>query len=80
MKLTVKKPFAWAHQGIRIEHFEPGQVIDTEDEDLIAVSTKQKWAVKGEQTTLADAEPNTPRHPDESGEHAEGHTDSAAAE
>lgn len=49
MKLTVTKPFAWAHRGIDVEHYEPGQVIDTEDQDLIAVSLKQKWTVKGEQ-------------------------------
>lgn len=48
MKLTVKTPFSWAHQGVRVESYEAGQVIDTEDKDLIDVSLKEKWTTKGE--------------------------------
>ena len=47
MKLTVKKPFRWAHQGVTVESFEPGQTIETEDQDLIDVSTKEGWTSKG---------------------------------
>ena len=46
MKLTVKKPFSWAHKGVTIEAFEKGQVIETDDEDLIDVATKEGWASK----------------------------------
>ncbi len=45
MKLTVKKPFSWAHQGVRVVAYEAGQEIETEEEDLIAVAVKEKWAV-----------------------------------
>lgn len=48
MKLTVTKPFAWAHRGIDVEHYEPGQVIDTEDQDLIDVSLAEEWTIEGE--------------------------------
>ena len=43
MKLKVTKPFDWAHQGVRVESFAKGQVIETDDEDLIRVSTKEGW-------------------------------------
>lgn len=44
MKLIAKQAFSWAHQGVRVEHFEDGQEIETEDADLIAVSTAEGWA------------------------------------
>ena len=47
MKLTVKKPFSWAHKGVTVEAFEVGQSIETEDQDLIDVSTKEGWTSKG---------------------------------
>jgi hypothetical protein len=47
MKLTVKKPFSWAHKGVTVEAFEVGQSIETEDQDLIDVSTKEGWTTKG---------------------------------
>jgi len=62
MKLTVKKPFSWAHQGVTVEAFEAGQTIDTDDQDLIDVSTKEGWASKGKgsakqvEETTSDAE------------------------
>jgi hypothetical protein len=44
MKLKCKQPFAWAHRGVEVEHFEAGQVIETQDPDLIAVATAEGWA------------------------------------
>lgn len=46
MDLKVIKPFDWAHKGTRIESFVKDQVIKTDDEDLIRVSTAEKWATK----------------------------------
>lgn len=43
MKLTAIKNFNWAHAGVRVEEFEKGAVIDTEDRDLIEVSTREGW-------------------------------------
>lgn len=47
MKLTVKKPFSWAHQGVTVVAYEAGQTIETDDQDLIDVSTKEGWTSKG---------------------------------
>ena len=44
MKLTAKTAFSWAHRGVEIEHFEAGQEIETEDQDLIDVATAEGWA------------------------------------
>lgn len=44
MKLNVIKAFDWAHRGVQIEHFEVGQEIETEDEDLIDVAIREGWA------------------------------------
>lgn len=46
MKLKVKTPFKWAHQGVRVEEFAAGQVIETEDADLIEVSQHEGWTVR----------------------------------
>lgn len=59
MKLTVKKPFSWAHRGVTVEHFEAGQTIETEDQDLIDVSTKEGWTSKGRVLKLETAATDT---------------------
>lgn len=43
MKLVALKGFSWAHAGVRIEEFEKDQVIETDDQDLIKVATREKW-------------------------------------
>ena len=43
MQLIVIAPFDWAHQGVRIEHFPLDAEFETEDVDLIDVSTREKW-------------------------------------
>lgn len=44
MKLTAITNFSWTHRGVELEHFEAGQVIETEDQDLIDVSATEGWA------------------------------------
>jgi hypothetical protein len=44
MRLKAIKPFSWAHRGCEVESFEAGQVIETEDRDLIDVATAEGWA------------------------------------
>lgn len=44
MKLKAIIPFSWAHGGVRIEHFAAGAILETDDQDLIAVSTTERWA------------------------------------
>ncbi|MDY0961748.1 hypothetical protein [Massilia sp. CFBP9026] len=46
MKLKAILPFDWAHGGVKVEHFPIGAEIETEDEDLITVSTREGWAVE----------------------------------
>jgi len=46
MKLIAKQDFSWAHRGVQIEEFKKGQDIETEDPDLIKVSTDNGWATK----------------------------------
>ena len=46
MKLIAKKPFSWAHRGVAVEHFEAGAEIETEDADLIDVSTREGWTAE----------------------------------
>lgn len=75
MKLTVKKPFSWAHRGVTVEHFEAGQTIETEDQDLIDVSTKEGWTSKG-RAKAADATDTTQPAADAAGDT----TDTTAAD
>ncbi|NMG64895.1 hypothetical protein GPA19_08045 [Azoarcus indigens] len=44
MNLKAKKAFSWAHRGVEVESFEEGQLIETEDEDLIRVALAEEWA------------------------------------
>lgn len=43
MKLKVIEGFTWAHRGIDVEQFAEGAEIDTDDGDLIDVSTREGW-------------------------------------
>jgi hypothetical protein len=65
MKLTVKKPFSWAHKGVTVVAYEAGQTIETEDQDLIDVSTKEGWTSKGRSAAkpAADVGDTTPADP-----------------
>lgn len=44
MKLIAKKAFSWAHKGVRVEEFDKGQEIETDDEDLIETAAREGWA------------------------------------
>lgn len=64
MKLIVQEPFKWAHQGVRVEEFAVGAEIETEDQDLIDVSTGEGWAaLEGAEQPAGDGgeQPATPR-------------------
>jgi hypothetical protein len=55
MKLIAQKAFSWAHRGVDIEHFEPDAEIETEDQDLIDVSTSEGWTVPADGEAAAPA-------------------------
>jgi len=45
-KLKVIKPFQWAHRHVDVKSYEKGDVIETDDQDLIDVSVSEGWAKK----------------------------------
>lgn len=57
MKLIAQKNFSWAHRGVEVEHFEAGAEIETDDEDLIEVSTAEGWTAPADGQALAPAKP-----------------------
>ncbi len=65
-KLKVKKPFKWAHRHVDVKEYAPGDVIDTDDADLIRVATEEGWASAGRGPAKPDAgdAPDAPAGPD----------------
>ena len=57
MKLIAQEKFSWAHNGVQVEEFEAGTEIETEDEELIKVSTSEGWTISAdvEVPTAAEA-------------------------
>lgn len=51
MKLIAQEDFSWAHRGVEVEHFEKGAEIETDDEDLIEVATREGWAAPADGET-----------------------------
>lgn len=62
MELKAKKPFSWAHQGVRIEAFEADQLITTDDADLIAVSLDEGWTEKAHKPAANKAKKAAPEN------------------
>ena len=46
MHLKVKTAFKWAYRNVDVQEHNVGDVIETEDEDLIRVSTEEGWTTK----------------------------------
>jgi len=46
MKLTVKEAFKWAHRHVEVKEYAEGDVIETDDADLIEVSIREGWTVE----------------------------------
>lgn len=53
MKLKVLKDFEWAHKNVHIKPYVKGQVIETDDEDLIRVAKYEKWAGEAKDADVA---------------------------
>ena len=79
MKLTVKKPFSWAHQGVTVVAYEAGQTIETEDQDLIDVSTKEGWTSKGRSAAKPAADVGDTTEAEGTTDAATGDADAATA-
>lgn len=41
--LRVIKPFSWAHGGVRVVEYAEGDLIETDEADLITVSKSEGW-------------------------------------
>lgn len=54
MHIKAKQAFSWAHRGVHVEEFTKGQIIETDDEDLIKVSVSEGWAEKAKTPNKAD--------------------------
>jgi len=48
MKLTAQTDFSWAHRGVEVEHFKAGAEIESDDDDLIAVSISEGWTISAD--------------------------------
>ncbi len=44
MQLKALQDFTYSCDGVHLEQYEAGQLIDTEDEGLIRISTSEGWA------------------------------------
>lgn len=64
MQLKAKIGFSWAHRGCDVEQYEKGQLIETEDEDLIRVATEEGWATKVKSPKSVQDESSEPQAPE----------------
>ncbi len=62
MELKAKTAFSWAHRGVEVKHYEAGQVIDTDDQDLIDVATAEGWVEKASKPAESKARKSAPEN------------------
>lgn len=55
MKLIAQTDFSWAHRGVEVVQYLAGAEIETDDEDLIEVSTSEGWAAPADGDAPAPA-------------------------
>lgn len=70
MQLKVKQAFKWAHRHVDIKEYKPGDVIDTDDKDLIRVATEEGWVAKAKDAKEPKPEAPKAAAPDPVGEPA----------
>lgn len=66
MQLKAIKDFSWAHRHVEIREYKVDDIIDTEDQDLIEVSTREGWAIDA----AAEGAPETAAKPPKQGKAA----------
>lgn len=54
MKLKAKKNFSWAHRGCDVVDYAAGEIIETDDADLIEVATREDWVEGGKKQPAED--------------------------
>ena len=55
MKLKIVKNFSFAHRGCVVVDYVKGQVVETDDKELVDVSLEEGWATKAKASTSSDA-------------------------
>lgn len=60
MQLIATQDFKWAHRGVEVEEFKAGAVIETEDSDLIEVSTGEGWCERTDKPAENKAKKSAP--------------------
>jgi hypothetical protein len=49
MNLKIKTDFAFAHRGVEVRQYSAGDVVETDDAELIEIATREGWAVDADQ-------------------------------
>lgn len=62
MKLTAKQAFSWAHRGIDVVHYEAGQEVEADDDEMVAVALAEGWATDGAPKEKASKPASTKAH------------------
>ena len=60
MQLKALQAFSYSCDGVRLEQYEAGQIIETEDDGLIRVAIEESWAAPAA-TVDAPKPPKTTR-------------------
>lgn len=63
MKLTVIQAFDWAHLGFQLKHYPVGHEFETDDQELISVSTGEGWTKSDGAAPVAVVTPAAPTPP-----------------
>ena len=54
MQLKVITDFSWAHRHVEIREHKVGEIIETDDHDLIEVSIREGWTVDAAEAVAPD--------------------------
>jgi hypothetical protein len=44
MRLQITETFKFAHRGVEVREYQAGDTVDTDDQELIDISTREGWA------------------------------------
>ena len=63
MSIQFKKHYKFAHQGLRVECFEPSQVVENPSEDLVKTATADGVLSGTDEKETDEQEPETKSEP-----------------
>lgn len=49
MNLKIKTDFAFAHRGVEVKQYTAGEVVETDDAEMIEIATREGWATDADQ-------------------------------